>query len=349
MVSIIIDNYNYGQFLGEAIESALCQSYAHTEIIVVDDGSTDHSREVIARYGDRIIPVFKENGGQSSAFYAGFQQSHGKIVMFLDSDDLLLPHTAAAVAEAFEAEPELSKVQYRLEIVDAAGNPTGGHTPPKKIPMPSGDLRRHTLLFPDDICSPPTSGNAFAASTLGQILPIPDSPNDRTSADHYLLNLAPLYGPIASLTTVGGRYRVHGRNHAYTAKLDLRRVRSTIIRTATNHQFIIRHAQQLGMPIVPRNGEDILSVTDLANRVASLKIDPMHHPVKDDTKYRLLRLGIVESSRRFDLPSRTRALFMIWFVAAVFGPLRMTRWLYETAFFAEQKGGINKRIHGIAR
>jgi glycosyltransferase involved in cell wall biosynthesis len=349
LVSIIINNYNYGRFLGEAIESALHQSYAHTEIIVVDDGSTDHSREVIARYGDRIIPVLKENGGQSSAFYAGFQQSYGKIIMFLDSDDLLLPHTAAAVAEAFEAEPGLSKVQYRLEIVDAMGNPTGGHTPPKKIPMPSGDLRRHTLLFPDDICSPPTSGNAFAASTLEQILPMPESPNNRTSADYYLLNLAPLFGPIASLTAVGGRYRVHGQNHAYTTKLDLRCVRSTISRTATNHQSIVRHAQQLGMPTVPRNGDDILSVTYLANRVASLKIDPMHHPVKGDTRSRLLWLGIVESSRRFDLPLRTRALFMIWFAAAVLGPARMTRWLYETAFFSEQSSGLNKRIHELAR
>src|SRR5713226_5859186 len=91
--SIIVNNYNYGRFLKDAIDSALHQSYPGVEVIVVDDGSTDHSREIIASYGDRIIPVLKENGGQASAFNAGFSQSRGKVIFFLDSDDAML-HTA---------------------------------------------------------------------------------------------------------------------------------------------------------------------------------------------------------------------------------------------------------------
>ena len=63
LVSILINNYNYGQFLGDAIESAIAQTYNRCEIIVVDGGSIDSSREIIERYGDRIIPVLKENGG----------------------------------------------------------------------------------------------------------------------------------------------------------------------------------------------------------------------------------------------------------------------------------------------
>lgn len=348
LVSIVINNYNYGRFLADAIESALRQSYAHVEVIVVDDGSTDHSREVIAKYGDRIIPVFKENGGQSSAFSAGFQKSQGQIIMFLDADDMLLPHTVGSVAAAFEAAPGLSKVQFRLEIVDAAGHPTGGYTPPKKMPMPSGDLRRHTLLFPDDICSPPTSGNAFAASTLQQIFPMPETHINKTGADLYLINLAPLFGLVVSLPAIGGRYRVHGQNHDYTGRLDMDGVRRTIRRTAINHQFIVHHAQQLGLHNVS-SGDDILSVTYLANRMASLRIDPMRHPLKEDTRTRLVWLGIKESSRRFDLPPQTRLLFMIWFVAAAVGPARMTKWLLETAFFPEQRGGVNKLIHRLAR
>jgi glycosyltransferase involved in cell wall biosynthesis len=68
LVSVIINNYNYGRFLGEAIDSVLNQTYQRTETIVVDDGSTDNSREIIAGYGDRIIPVLKANGGQNSGF-----------------------------------------------------------------------------------------------------------------------------------------------------------------------------------------------------------------------------------------------------------------------------------------
>ena len=91
LVSIIINNYNYGRFLGKAIDSALKQTYAYTEIVVVDDGSTDNSRKVIASYGNQIIPVFKQNGGQGSAFNAGFKICNGDAICFLDSDDFFIP------------------------------------------------------------------------------------------------------------------------------------------------------------------------------------------------------------------------------------------------------------------
>ena len=60
LASIIINNYNYGRFLSEAINSALKQDYHPTEVIVVDDGSTDNSQQIIASYGERIIPIFKD-------------------------------------------------------------------------------------------------------------------------------------------------------------------------------------------------------------------------------------------------------------------------------------------------
>src|SRR5687767_6151914 len=85
LVSIIIDNYNYARFLPAAIDSALGQTYPNTEVIVVDDGSTDTSREVIRSYGGRVVPVLKENGGMMSAYNAGFSVSRGEVVVFLDS------------------------------------------------------------------------------------------------------------------------------------------------------------------------------------------------------------------------------------------------------------------------
>ena len=97
LVSIIISSYNYARFLPEAIDSALNQSYPNTEVIVVDDGSTDGSPGILAGYSDRIHAILKENGGQASALNAGFQASRGSVVLFVDSDDRLLP---GAVAEA---------------------------------------------------------------------------------------------------------------------------------------------------------------------------------------------------------------------------------------------------------
>ena len=75
LVSVVIPNYNYAQYLSDAIESVLKQTYQNIEIIVVDDGSTDNSREIASRYLDRITLVRKENGGVSSARNEGLSIS----------------------------------------------------------------------------------------------------------------------------------------------------------------------------------------------------------------------------------------------------------------------------------
>src|SRR5215467_9749990 len=100
LVSIVINNYNYGAFVGEAIRSALSQTYSRVEVVVVDDGSTDNSRSVLETFGKAIVCVFKTNEGQSSAFNMGFAKSSGDIVCFLDADDLFLPHKVARVVAA---------------------------------------------------------------------------------------------------------------------------------------------------------------------------------------------------------------------------------------------------------
>ncbi len=111
LITIIINNYNYSLFLKAAIESALGQNYPAVEVVVVDDGSTDDSREIIGQYGRRVLAVLKENGGQASAFNAGFARSQGKFIIFLDADDMLLPDTARQVSEIFQANPSAAKIE----------------------------------------------------------------------------------------------------------------------------------------------------------------------------------------------------------------------------------------------
>src|SRR5262249_42797252 len=160
--SIIINNYNYGLFLKDAIDSALQQSYPDVEVIVVDDGSTDDSREVIAGYGDRIIPVLKQNRGQASAFNAGFARSSGEGVFFLDADDMLLD-TAVERSLPFFRNSRTVKVHWPLWEIDRRGNKTGDLIPHDALP--EGDLRELVLREgPASHASPPTSGNAWARS-----------------------------------------------------------------------------------------------------------------------------------------------------------------------------------------
>jgi glycosyltransferase involved in cell wall biosynthesis len=91
-VSIIIVNYNNECFLAAAIESALSQNHPLCEVIVVDDCSTDNSREVIARYADQIRVLLREkNEGQTIALNSAWPPARHPILIFLDSDDLLFP------------------------------------------------------------------------------------------------------------------------------------------------------------------------------------------------------------------------------------------------------------------
>jgi glycosyltransferase involved in cell wall biosynthesis len=218
LASIIITSYNYGRYLGEAIDSALNQTYARTEVIVVDDGSTDNSRAVIASYGDRIIPLLKENGGQASALNAGFTLSRGEVVLFLDSDDMLLP---TAVEEALRrfAPGDVAKVHWPLRVIDEEGRMTREVVTPD---LPEGDLREVLLRDgPDGYTWPPTSGNAWARSFLERVLPMPE-PEYRTCPDYYLSAFVPLFGAVRTIQEPQAIWRGHVDNHIRRAPFEER-------------------------------------------------------------------------------------------------------------------------------
>ncbi|HXN45445.1 MAG TPA: glycosyltransferase [Bryobacteraceae bacterium] len=120
-VSVLVANFNYGRFLGAAIESVLAQSRPVQEILVCDDGSTDDSCTVAERYAarhDRVKLLRKTNGGQGSAFNTAFAASSGQIVCLLDSDDVLAEHKVARVVDVFAAMPEVGWVRHKLRLAD---------------------------------------------------------------------------------------------------------------------------------------------------------------------------------------------------------------------------------------
>src|ERR1700712_2703863 len=103
-ISIVITSYNYGRYLRECIDSALAQTHYPREVIVIDDGSSDDSPDIIRSYGDRIRSVMKKNEGPASSWNLGFSMSHGPLVCFLDSDDALLPGAIEAALPSFAEE-----------------------------------------------------------------------------------------------------------------------------------------------------------------------------------------------------------------------------------------------------
>src|SRR5579863_3819755 len=208
LVSIIIPNYNYGRYLGVAIDSALSQTYAPVQVIVVDDGSTDDSREVIQSYGERIAPIFKPNGGHGSALNAGYAASSGNIVIFLDADDELMPDAVEQVVKAWR--PGVAKAQFQLEMVDENGNSLGERVPPFDRYLPSGDIRERIVRY-GEYPSSPCSGNAYSRSALDKLMPM-DEILWSAGSEKSLVFLSPFFGDVVSIRAPLGRYRIHPDN-----------------------------------------------------------------------------------------------------------------------------------------
>ena len=135
-LSVIIANYNYRDFVGAAIESALAVDWPDKEVIVVDDASTDElPKSVIDGFRGKVAAYFRPKSSQLGAHIFGFEQSTGDIIIFLDSDDLLEPEVMQEVAKVWR--PGVSKVQYRLNLIDATGTQLGSaipQFPPKDDP-----------------------------------------------------------------------------------------------------------------------------------------------------------------------------------------------------------------------
>ncbi len=210
LVSIIITNYNYALYLPQAIDSALAQTYPYTEVIVVDDGSNDPSHQVMASYQDRIIPVIKVNGGQGSAFNAGYAASRGDLVTFLDADDVFRPEKIAKVVEAWHAHPDAVVFYHQLQGIDAHGHYLWrGRTWPRV--MLNGNIRARVEQSGGWWPWPVTTSLCFPRAYLEQVLPISEA-EFPSRADSYLAGLAPFLGPVVGIPEPLAWYRVHSIN-----------------------------------------------------------------------------------------------------------------------------------------
>jgi glycosyltransferase involved in cell wall biosynthesis len=222
LVSILINNYNYGRFLSEAIDSALGQTYGNTEVIVVDDGSTDNSREIISGYGTRIIPVLKENGGQASAFNIGVKISRGDILCFLDSDDMFGADKAERIVRMFEDNKDAGWVYHDLAYIDAQGTPLKYGERAHDYSLISGVLLDFTAAIrkgnPIEYGPPATTALSLRRDLLQKYFPLSETLKI-TENDDCLKVPALCLAKGIHLAEDLGKQRIHGRN-SYTARKD---------------------------------------------------------------------------------------------------------------------------------
>lgn len=240
LVSILINNYNYGIFLSEAIDSALNQEYQNIEVIVVDDGSTDNSYEIIQRYGERIIPVLKENGGQASAFNAGFQRSEGDIICFLDSDDIYLSNKVTEIVNLFTQYGDIGWVFHYLKLVRFSDGFSEEVHDRDSVRLPSQlcDFRSNMLKGDLKFNPPPTSGLSFSRALLSRILPMPEQ--IRITSDNYLKFISQALDKGFCLDKELTIQRIHN-NNAFTLRKD--RKLKAVVDILTSYHIREKHPE----------------------------------------------------------------------------------------------------------
>lgn len=123
--SVVIATYNNGRYLHETLDSVLAQRYRDFEIVVIDDGSTDDTSEVIKPYLERVRYHRKDNGGAATAWNAGIRRARGDYISLLAGDDHWEPYTLERVAAAFDAHPDVGFVAVNARVMDSRGQLTG--------------------------------------------------------------------------------------------------------------------------------------------------------------------------------------------------------------------------------
>jgi glycosyltransferase involved in cell wall biosynthesis len=218
-ITVLIATYNHGAFIGDAVESVLDQDRFRggVQIVVVDDGSTDDTRDRLQPYESAIDYVYQPNAGQAAAWNLGLSRSHGEIIALLDADDTWHRHKLARVVEEFDKSPEVDVVSHAMTVMSNRGVALA--QAPDFALRPDALEERRPLgpyLRGRPPILPPTSGIAVRSAVLARITPIPDQfRGGRRSpgADLYVAYLLPFYArEFTFIHEPLGLYRIHGHH-----------------------------------------------------------------------------------------------------------------------------------------
>ena len=246
LVSVLLTNFNYGNFVAAAVESVLRQTYEHIELIVCDDGSTDDSPALLrslAKSDERITLIEKENGGQASALNLAYPRASGNIICWLDADDALLPTMVERVVELFSSEA-CGAVVGPLLVVDSSLSPL------QRLPvghgLESGWIADRVVARGGRWGVVAGGGISLRREVADPIFPIPS--NSRSVvADQFLYRLAPLLVPVGSLRDPLYLYRTHDSNAGLVKKLEPAFVRERLVAVQRTTEAVNERLRVLGL------------------------------------------------------------------------------------------------------
>ena len=250
LVSVLVANYNYAEYIGEAIESVLKQTYPHFEVVVCDDGSTDNSREVIAGYqkhDDRVRLVCQTNAGVSAALNTAYAACRGEIISLLDADDIFHVTKLERVVRTFQAFPNSGLCLHRSQKINKIGRPFGYSSP---IVFPHGWVGDQALHGGGRVQTmPQATALSFRRSVTDDLLfPIPT--DLKRLADGYLCYSAQFFTEVCSISSTLAYIRDHGGN---VSGLGIFTTQS-VGRYLDDFEFLLGHIRRL---LAAHYGEDI--------------------------------------------------------------------------------------------
>jgi glycosyltransferase involved in cell wall biosynthesis len=246
LVSVILTSYNYARFVGQAMDSVFEQTHRNCELVVVDDGSTDGSPDIIReKLANAPFParaVYQENRGQAAAMNAGFSLARGEVVAFLDSDDHWFPSKLEEMLAFMRGQSDGGVYQHQVE--DGRGKPV-------LDPVCSGDYFqkwtevgelntaiRHDLF----LIFAPTSGLMFRRDVLDPVFPLPEQLV--ACPDTFLVFQACRLGPLYSNPRTLGVWRSHDSNAGKQNRFGYKNFGVSVVLEAINKRF-----RALGEPI----------------------------------------------------------------------------------------------------
>jgi glycosyltransferase involved in cell wall biosynthesis len=343
-VSIVVLNYNYGHFLAAAIDSALNQDHPLCEVIVVDDGSTDNSRAVIARYGDRIRSVLRQtNDGQIPALNSAWPLARHPIVICLDADDVLFPHAATTVASRWTA--GTVKTQSPVVKIDKAGRQIGDTVMPKYPPNLDTATLRRMLLRTGCCFLSPSSGNAYSRALLeaverdgGFVL---ESPRE-FCMDIIMECNAPFYGEVVTIYEPLAGYRIHDSNDNMFHVLDKARFDKMSRYLTLKLDYFAGRCRMWGFAFDPTAARN-RSIWGLECRLVCGKLASSRDPMEDPV-WRILSRAVKAYITATELPLSNRIVSAAWFISVAVSPRVFARRLIALRFVITERPAWFKRF-----
>lgn len=318
LVSVLISNHNYAAFLADAIKSVLFQTYPNFELIICDDGSTDNSLEILARYisaDPRVRILSQRNLGQAAALNLAFSASRGEILCLLDADDLFAPDKLQSVIDGFLATPRAGFAIHRMIRVDRSRNFLGRLPLIADLPHGWCGAAPEALVAPRMIPGlPPSSGLSLRRAVANAIFPINE--DLRAYADTPIQVLAPMITPILAIERNLGEYRVHAQNTAARSQYGADQLRAL----ATYDEALWR----MWRDYLARASRDARSSFPLPPESAASFMEYAHARFTSNPAYRSLYSSALQGPRYRAMPAAYRCYWKT--------SIAVPNWLFKKSF-----------------